>query len=203
MLEDERFFGAARQILGEGTVGSSSNANSFDGDRTEWHPDVRDPHWRGIKFGCYLQPLDENSGALRLVPGSHKDPLNSDLEKIVLKESVKGHEVESGLGVEEVPAYIARSEPGDVVLFDNHTWHGSYGGSMGRRMCTVMYFGSPSTSNEEAAVRKQAKAHAGLVEQWPQLARHPDWIANAEGSPIRRKWVDGLRRWGFIEAPGS
>ena len=66
-----------------------------------------------------------------------------------------------------------------------------------------MYFGSPSTSNEEAAVRKQAKAHAGLVEQWPQLARHPDWIANAEGSPIRRKWVDGLRRWGFIEAPGS
>ena len=75
LLEDERFFGAARQILGEDTIGSASNANSFDGDRTEWHPDVKDARWRGIKFGCYLQPLDEYSGALRLVPGSHKDPL--------------------------------------------------------------------------------------------------------------------------------
>ena len=199
LLEDERFFGVARQIIGKGTVGYASNANSFDGDRTEWHPDVRDPHWRGIKFGCYLQPLDGNSGALRLVPGSHKAPLNSDLEKIVLKESFEGPEVGLGLGVEEVPAYIARSEPGDVVLFDNHTWHASYGGSKGRRLCTVQYFGSPSTPEEHAAVRTSAKAAAGLVERWPQLARHPDWAANKEGSPIRQKWVEALRRWGYID----
>ena len=201
LLEDDRFFGAAQQILGEDTIGSGSNANSFDGDSTEWHPDVRDHRWRGIKFGCYLQPLEEYSGALRLVPGSHKDPLNADLEKIVLTESFEGKDVEQGLGVAEVPAYIARSEPGDVVLFDNHTWHGSYGGSKGRRMCTVLYFGSPRTPEEETVVRAQAKASAGLVERWPLLARHPDWLANAEGSPSRKKWVEALRRWGFIEAP--
>ena len=199
LLEDERFFGAAQQILGDDAVGSFSNANSFDGDRTEWHPDVVQPDWKGIKFGFYLQPLDRNSGALRLIPGSHREPLLSDLRKVALKETNEGTVDGTGLSVEEIPAFAAESEPGDVVLFDNHTWHGSYGGGTDRRMCTLGYFASPKNAWEDAAVRSMVVADARLAATFPQLARHPQWIENAEGNPLRGRWLVTLRQWGFIQ----
>ena len=199
LLEDERFFGAAQQILGEDAVGNFSNANSFDGYRTEWHPDVVDPDWRGIKFGFYLQSLDRNSGALRLIPGSHKEPLLSDIRKVALKESVEGVVDVHGLSVEDVPAFAAESEPGDVVLFDNHTWHASYGGGKNRKMCTLGYFASPKNASQEAAVRSMVVAAAQLAAKFPLLARRPLWLANAGGDPTRGRWIATLRKWGFVE----
>jgi hypothetical protein len=199
LLEDERFYGAAQQILGEDAVGYFSNANSFDGDRTEWHVDVVDPDWSGIKFGFYLQPLDRNSGALRLIPGSHREPLLSDLRKVALRESNEGTLDESGLSVEEVPAFAAESEPGDVILFDNHTWHASYGGGNHRRLCTLGYFASPKNASEDAAVRSMVVDDAKLAATFPHLARHPQWIADSQGHPVRGRWVETLREWGFIE----
>ena len=144
LLEDERFLGPATQILGQETIGSFSNCNSFDGDRTEWHPDVSGQDWRGVKFGFYLQPLDALSGALRLIPGSHREPLHSDMRGIELSETFKDGERANGLSVQEVPAFVADSTPGDVVAFDNRTWHASYGGFRGRRMCTAGYFAAPT-----------------------------------------------------------
>ena len=199
LLEDERFFGVAQQILGEDAVGSFSNANSFDGDRTEWHPDVVHPDWRGIKFGFYLQPLDRNSGALRFIPGSHKEPLMSNLKKVTLKESNLGPIDESGLRVEEVPAFAAESEPGDVVMFDNHTWHGSYGGGKDRRMCTMGYFASPKNRWQEQAVRSMVEADTQLTAKFPHLARSPQWLKNADGDLTRGRWIAMLRKWGFAE----
>ena len=199
LLEDERFFGTAKQILGEDTVGFFSNANSFDGDRTEWHPDVANPHWRGIKFGFYLQPLDRNSGALRLIPGSHKEPLLSDFKKVALKESNKGTIDETGLSVEEVPAFAAESEAGDVVLFDNHTWHASYGGGRDRRMCTLGYFANPKNASQDAAVRSMVEAAARQAATFPHLRRHPQWLENADGDLTRGRWIATLRKWGFTE----
>lgn len=199
LLEDERFFGAAQQILGEDAVGSFSNANSFDGDRTEWHPDVVHPDWRGIKFGFYLQTQDRNSGALRLIPGSHKEPLLSDLRKVALKESVEGIVDAAGLSVEDVPAFAAESEPGDVVLFDNHTWHASYGGGKNRKMCTLGYFASPKNASQDEAVREMVVAAAQLTDKFPHVARHWQWIENAGGDPTRGRWIATLREWGFVE----
>ena len=180
-------------------MGTFSNSNSFDGDRTEWHPDVDEPHWHGIKFGFYLQPLDGSTGALRLIPGSHKEPLHSDLKSVEMMESNDGAKNGTGLSVEQVPAFHARSEPGDVVLFDNHTWHASYGGSKDRRMCTVGYFASPTTPEEVVAVRFGAEQSANLARTFPRLRRHPDWVANPGGSRVRQGWIDTLRRWGFLD----
>ena len=199
LLEDERFFSAAQQLLGEDAVGHYSNANSFDGDRTEWHPDEASLDWQGVKFGFYLDPLDRNTGALRLIPGSHKEPLLSDLRKVALKESNKGPINESGLSVEEVPAFAAESEPGDVVLFDNHTWHGSYGGGKNRRLCTLGYFGTPKNARQEAAVQSMVVQAAKQAATFPHLRRHPQWIENADGSPTRGRWIATLREKGFFE----
>ena len=35
----------------------------------------------GVKFAYYLEPVDAESGALRLIPGSHKNPLHEDLRE--------------------------------------------------------------------------------------------------------------------------
>ena len=199
LLEDERFFGVAQQILGEDAVGFFSNANSFDSDRTEWHPDVVHPDWRGIKFGFYLQPLDRNSGALRFIPGSHKEPLTSDLKKVTMKESNLGPLSKSGLRVEEVPAFAAESEPGDVVLFDNHTWHASYGGGKDRWMCTMGYFATPKNRWQEQAVPSMVESDIKLTAMFPQRAPSPQWLENADGDPTRGRWIAALRKWGFVE----
>ena len=82
LLEQPRFLDKVRQVLGDDVVGSFSASNSFSGDRIDWHPDSSQPNWRGLKFGLYLQSLDETNGALRLVPGSHKEPLHSDFKRI-------------------------------------------------------------------------------------------------------------------------
>ena len=197
LMEDERFYGAAKQILGEDAVGFLARCNSFDGYRTEWHPDMGDLAWHGVKFGFYLERLDGETGALRLIPGSHKDPFFSDLHLVELRESYKGAESGSGLRVEDVPAFVAASEPGDVVMFDNHTWHASYGGGKGRRMCTLGYFAPPKTAEEEEATRNVAGQDARVLAQWPAVRPHPAWLENQDGSPVRKRWIGVLRQWGF------
>ena len=160
LLEDARFHTAAKQLLGGKAIGHYANGNLFDGDRTEWHPDTGHLSRRGIKFAFYLQPLDECSGALRLIPGSHKAPLHSDIRKISLRESNKGTIDAEGLAVEEMPAYVARSQPEDVIAFDNRIWHASWGGKPGRRMCSVGYFASPESPDEKEAIRQIAEDEA-------------------------------------------
>ena len=198
LLEDQRFFGVAQQLLGEDSVGYYANSNSFTGDRTEWHPDVIHPDWRGIKLAFYLQPLKANSGALRFIPGSHKEPLLSDIKKVSLRESNDGEIDTSGLDVDEVPAFAAESDPGDVVLFDNHTWHASYGGGKNRRMCSLGYFASPKTRWQDAAVKSMVESDKQLSSKFPLLAKHPQWLSNDAGDPIRGRWITSLRKFGFV-----
>ena len=197
LLEDNRFYGAAKQVLGEDAVGFFARCNSFNGPQTAWHPDQVDRAWRGIKVGLYLDPLDGDTGALRLIPGSHKNPFFSDIHQVELRHSNTGGERAGGLNVEDMPAFIATSEPGDVVVFDNHTWHASYGGGKNRRMCTLGYFAPPITAEEVEATRNVAGEDSNVHAIWPAVSPHPEWLANPEGSPVRARWLSVLRKWGF------
>jgi hypothetical protein len=164
---------------------------------TEWHPDTGHLSRRGIKFAFYLQPLDECSGALRLIPGSHKAPLHSDIRKISLRESNKGTIDAEGLAVEEMPAYVARSQPEDVIAFDNRIWHASWGGKPGRRMCSVGYFASPESPDEKEAIRQIAEDEAKLQQAFPLVRRPDSWAANEARCPVRAEWIAFLGSHGF------
>ena len=85
LLEQPRFLDKVKQLLGDDVVASFSASNSFSGDRTDWHPDSSQPNWRGLKFGIYLQSLDATNGALRMIPGSQREPLHSDFRRVPLK----------------------------------------------------------------------------------------------------------------------
>ena len=97
-----------------------------------------------------------------------------------------------------MPAFVAKVDVGDVLLFDNYTWHGSYGGGEDRRLITMGYFAAPKTPEQEEAVRQQAKAEARARAVFPLLERDPFWLSNPNGSTERQKWIDTLREFGLV-----
>jgi len=194
LLEDPRFYEPARQMYGDDVLGVVSDGNRYVGN-TKWHPDTASIHQYGVKFAYYLEPVGAESGALRVIPGSHRNPWHDEL-RAGLRES--------GLDFGDVPACVCASEPGDVVAFDLRLWHGSHGGSSDRRMCTLVYYNNPRTPEEETATRSQAAGNA----QTPARYHRPDepiydphWISNPAGSPVRGRWIERLRELGFFGTP--
>ena len=192
LLEDPRFYEVADQLLGEGAVAAFANSNRRGGD-TRWHPDSDDLNARGFKFTTYLQPLDANAGALRVVPGSHQGPFHDDVGRLLS---------ESELGVGDVPASACETRPGDVIAFDMRLYHAAYGGSKDRRQLTFAYLGLPRTPEEEAATAKVSEAIVRVhkTSGAPPPHHHPEWLANPEGSPRRQHWISKLTEWGIVDA---
>ena len=76
----------------------------------------------------YLESMRGETSSLRLIPGSHKQPLHEDL--ISFRDR---HDEEDpryfGLRGPEVPAWAVETDPGDVVLFNQCVYHAVYGGA--------------------------------------------------------------------------
>ena len=100
LTTDERILGPIEQLLGPGYALARHNDGALRVDDTEWHPDMgwdpsipqgkNDPEWiagrRGrnhyvpsIKVAFYLDPVAEESGCLRVIPGAHRNPFHDRL----------------------------------------------------------------------------------------------------------------------------
>jgi ectoine hydroxylase-related dioxygenase (phytanoyl-CoA dioxygenase family) len=145
IVEDDRIYEAVQQLLSGTPVWIGSDGNLYVGD-TYWHPDARAYQPLGIKVALYLDPVGQESGCLRVIPGSHMAVFSVPLESAPLRGPEGGRTV--GLKPRDVPAYALDSQPGDVVFFDHRTWHASFGGTTGRRMFT-MNFAAPLTSGQQ------------------------------------------------------
>lgn len=191
LLEDARFLGPARQLYGESTLGICVDGNRYVGD-TGWHPDTVDASQYGVKFAIYLPRVRADSGALRVIPGSHRLPLGDEAFAATMR----------GLPIAEVPATAIESDPGDVVAFDLRLWHASLGGASDRRMCTVVYYADVDTAAGRDALRRQGAQNVqnirGILHR-PYLYPR-EWIDAA--SPTRRRWIERLTEVGYLTAPG-
>ena len=194
LMEDGRFFSVAKQLYGDDVLGVVVDGNRYTGN-THWHRDTATIHQYGVKFAFYLQTVDADTGALRVIPGTHRLP-NDD-------EFAQG--VRSML-VESVPATALASEPGDVVAFDIRLWHASFGGSDDRQMCTVVYYANPKNPEELDALRNQGarNVEAGIKSFRPnrQYIYSKEWVSNPADSPARQCWIDRLTEVGYFDAPG-
>ncbi len=203
LLEDPRIYGPSEQLIGKNSVLFQSNCNSYGVD-TNWHSDSKDRHLRLIKNVMYLQPTTAERGALRLIPGSHKSPLYDELVRIGLDLYVKDQGAyflkDSEFNGEDIPCYIFSSQPGDVIIFNQNTWHAAYGTFEYRRTCTFNFICNPKTAEEKAEFHAMAGSFSfkDLPVQGPQC--HPEWLANPEGSARRARWIKKLEEWGFVEA---
>lgn len=194
LLEDPRFMTVAKQLYGEDALGIIVDANRYTGD-TSWHRDTHTVLQYGVKFAFYLDPVDGESGALRVIPSTHRLPDGTDFA-----DGVKP------LAIGEVPACALKSEPGDVVAFDLRLWHSSQGGSKDRRMCTVVYYGNPKSKVEEEALRELGeKIPKFSLEQFDCKRRYlysSRWLSNPGRNPDRQRWIERLREIGFLNPPG-
>src|SRR5580698_6994812 len=71
LLDHPRIEGLAASLLGDEFNYVGSDGNYYAGD-TGWHSDGFHTVGRFIKIALYLDPVSRNTGALRVIPGSHR-----------------------------------------------------------------------------------------------------------------------------------
>ncbi len=140
LLDDPRIDGILISLLGEDYNYLGSDGNFYVGD-TRWHSDT---DWSGkmrgmpprlyYKIALYLDPVTGDSGALRLIPGSHQ---YGDRYADALQESLSTAPETLGVHGSDIPAKAMESNPGDVVVFNQNTKHSAWRGSNRRRMFTI------------------------------------------------------------------
>ena len=192
LLEDPRLCDVAEQLYGDDVLGIATDANRYVGN-TKWHPDTHSIHQYGVKFAFYLQPVGPNTGALRVIPGSHRNPYHNTLKQVI---------PDLNMSIENVPSHICDSEPGDIVAFDLRLWHSSYGGSSDRHMCTCVYYNNPRTREEIESTRFQGANMSKTTAQYhrpndPLI--DPTWFSNTEGNPKRKRWLERLYELGYFQ----
>ncbi|MEU6481010.1 phytanoyl-CoA dioxygenase family protein [Streptomyces sp. NPDC047017] len=150
LLADDRCPRLARRLLGTDVVYAGGDGVRYDG-AVDWHRGSEHRALRLVAIVQHLEPLDGRTGALRIIPGTHRrggswDTFSADLENPL-----------RCLGMEpaQVPAFTIESQPGDLVAFDPRAYHASFGGSAGRRRITTTYASVP----ESDAARRELGEH--------------------------------------------
>ena len=128
LLTDSRLVGVLNAVLGEDYEYLGSAGELYTGDGM-WHPDGVFKDFRRAKFAMYLDPLTPQTGALRVVPGSHLQGWEGNLDPRALW----------GISNCEVPCASFDNKPGDAIIFNLHTLHNSLGGGYRRRMLNAVF----------------------------------------------------------------
>jgi ectoine hydroxylase-related dioxygenase (phytanoyl-CoA dioxygenase family) len=137
---DERIVGLARAVLGDDIEYAQSDGNlAFC--HTEWHADIYNAPMtqHHIKISFYLDRLRADSGAIRVIPGTHFWQGDYALGlRHSFRDVGKTHEL---FGVESpgIPATVIDSDPGDVLVWDYRIIHASFNGLNRRRYFSVNF----------------------------------------------------------------
>lgn len=135
LLDDERVCTLATLLVGEQWCYSGSDGNLYNGD-SGWHSDGynKAAGRRHVKVAIYLDTLSAETGALRVIPGTH-------VAGDAYADSVEAQRRRSlavwGVRPPDIPCVVLESAPGDVVVFDHNLKHASFGGGRRRRMFTL------------------------------------------------------------------
>jgi ectoine hydroxylase-related dioxygenase (phytanoyl-CoA dioxygenase family) len=98
------------------------------------------------KFAFYLDPVDHDTGAVRVLPASHHHPelYAGPLQPYLGYDGAI--EERTGLRGENLPSWTLPSVPGDVVVWDFHVMHSSYGSTDARRQFALNVRSAPFRS---------------------------------------------------------
>lgn len=198
LVEGGRLARLAERVIGGAVLPSPADTQAIRyASSTGWHSDTAIPV-RAVKFVAYLEPLGAESGALRVLPGSHH-----------LRDRRLGWLQRPDSTVADAPGTVLATEPGDVVAFDPYLWHATSGGGE-RRQWTTSYLRRPRTPEE----REHVLAWYADGVHWATNDAHPEfpafspaWVAGgsgdaAEEAPRRHSWVYALNGLGVLEMAG-
>ena len=195
--EDDRIYQPIVDLLGSGFVwgGSEGHKGSFtERSLLQWHsdrPDTIGVQYCRIKVMMYLQPVHKQTGALRVIPGSHHMPLRRHLS--ALHQGMDGRAQNDislrtfGVPGPDLPCHPLEVEPGDVVMFNDHLFHAVYGKQDGRSFITlkfVKFAAEPRTERHFEILRENDSGFGLLHEAFRGSQR-----------PRIRDMVEKLRGW--------
>ena len=102
LMESDRIYHPLRQLLGPLYTSTQMPSGGLYVGDTQWHPDVaKVVTQRRIKGAVYLDSVRRDSGCLRVVPGSHKNPFHNELQPLRMgriKESLDKGTLMSNVG---------------------------------------------------------------------------------------------------------
>ena len=155
LVDHPRLEPALECLLGKDYNYLSSDGRPYSGD-TGWHPDGgwSEPQLF-LKVAFYLDPLTRTSGALRVIPGSHRVGDRFSADSRAANDSVNTY----GVPMSEIPSVALETQPGDVVIFNHNTMHSSFGGGNRRRMFTMNLGKHADTPAEEERLREYIGIH--------------------------------------------
>jgi hypothetical protein len=201
--DDPRFIDAAEQLLGGPVIPECPEGVLYFAEAA-WHTDDG-IGVRGLKFAAYFGELTGDTGALRLVPGSHHPEQNARLAAYRDRQLPIRTDAEAAAYQASIPGYVASTVPGDVIAFDLHTWHASTGGR-DRLAWTAVYQRCPQNDAERDRTLRSAQdsfeqAFRGFDRHRYPLWRH--WLADAAAHPRRAGVIERMRHAGILDLPGA
>ncbi len=162
LVTDERIYPVIEGLLGRDLLWVGSEGNASGKPAVVWHPDRKyyldgEQGWidfRQIKVMIYLDPVDRDSGCLRVIPGSHRMPFHADLAAQELDPGA----LPFGLEGTELPCVPLTSRPGDVIFFNHMLWHAAFGGGPRRRYLALKFTQRPTATHHIDSLRKYSAA---------------------------------------------
>jgi hypothetical protein len=167
-------------------------------DMAGWHTDTGHDI-ASLKVVAYMDALHAGNGALRVLPASHaltRGHLEAYLHGDAFRDPAQVR-----TAVAEVPSYAISSQPGDLIVFDEHLFHASAHGH-NRRQWAASYVIDPTEPGEEAAVRRYLASQfvADRLDYDPRPYPHYDDVFRASAP---RRWVEQLEHLGGFEAAAA
>jgi hypothetical protein len=167
LIEHPRIESTLNMLLGDAWNINGGDGTLYDGD-TGWHSDIAQGLWkeesvaRNVKVAFYLDPLTRDTGALRVIPGSHLygDHFCEQLTKTL--SDMKS----LGISGAQVPALALECQPGDVVMFDHRLKHASFGGGKRRRLMNLNVMESIRNEEQKEAMRNLFRFYRNGGTKW-------------------------------------
>lgn len=199
IADDPRLFQGSAELCGTMTVPTPGVATCFTGGVTPWHND-QGPDVGGVKFLVHLEPRIAETGALRVIPGSHEPGFARGLAAYWACDPGR-----QGFAAWPVPDVVLETRPGDVIAFDLHLYHAATSGDRNRLAWTIEYLPWPGLGDpEKTRVVRDLIAEDCCDgydrDRWPSWR---EWVAGAGSVPPRAHAVDRLRLLGVLGGDGD
>ncbi|MEC7843084.1 MAG: phytanoyl-CoA dioxygenase family protein [Candidatus Latescibacterota bacterium] len=188
IMEDDRIFQLGEDLLGPGFLLNATEGNLHTGD-TQWHGGGPEPELvPHIKIAFYLEPATRDTGAIRLIPGTNNPEFRQHLQP--LKDQCEDSANQPfGISGADLPCQVVETEPGDLVIFPETTWHAAFGGPPGRSQHAINFMASPVTDEEIAHIK-------ALYESWTYSLHPAAELINSD-RPRLRAMVERMVELGF------
>ena len=185
---DDRLREAVEDLVGTDFLWAGSEGNFTANNAHGWHNDrpaetESELAFTRLKINIYLDSVTQETGALRVLPGSHRPSFHLGLAPLEAIHHEKGDQdplaTPYGVSGPEMPSFPFESEPGDVVFFNQSLFHAIFNGFYGRRYIALKFTAMPTTDEHLNLLKETSGFDFGTQPEFAASQR-PDVRAMAD-----------------------